>query len=159
MSLRPAPRPEYQKSVMLTDCRSLFDHVYSMTGNTAEILIPDIHELREAAMPWRSHSNEYSDNHVELWWCDTVRQLADNLTKLVTPSAVEFFNLMISGVIRLGVHGTKTYEKPRPSQRAHSMMATAFEFLKTWDDSECEQAAVGFEQERSAAVCSVDSGP
>ena len=48
----------YPRSVMLTDCRSLFDHVYSMTGSTAEMLLPDVRELREAVMPWRSALSE-----------------------------------------------------------------------------------------------------
>ena len=57
----------YPKSVMLTDCQSLFDHIYSMTGAQAEILPPDVHELREAVMPWRSALNEESGEFVELW--------------------------------------------------------------------------------------------
>ena len=132
-------------SVMLTDCRSLFDHVYAMTGSIAEMLIPDIHEIREATMPWRSAiSEDYSDSHVELWWCDTFRQLADNLTKLVTPSTVDFFQVISSGVITLGGPGlvpggrttsgdSKTFERPRPSQRAHAFWHEIRDFLVTWN--------------------------
>ena len=58
------------------------DHMYAMTGKTAEMLLPDIHELHEATMPWRhALPEEYVEEFVELWWCATHRQLADNLTK------------------------------------------------------------------------------
>ena len=107
----------YPRSILLTDCRSLFDHVYAMTGKTAEILLPDIHELREAAMPWRSAlSDEYGDNFIELWWCSTNVQYADHLTKKETPSTKELLDMLRHGNIRLG----KDYLRPRPTQRAHS---------------------------------------
>ena len=47
----------FPKSVLLTDCKSLFDHVYSMTGKTAELLLPDVHELREAAFRFMRFSS------------------------------------------------------------------------------------------------------
>ena len=88
-----------------------------MTGKTAELLLPDIHELREASMPWRvSLSDEYSEDFIEIWWTATHRQLADNLTKRVTPSTQEFFNVLKTGVIKLGTE----FARPRPTQRAHS---------------------------------------
>ena len=107
----------YPKSILLTDCKSLFDHVYAMTGKTAEILLPDIHELREAAMPWRSAlSDDYVDRFLELWWCSTNVQMADHLTKKDTPSSKELLDLLTHGIIRLG----KNYLRPRSTQRAHS---------------------------------------
>ena len=78
------------ESVLIIDCKSLHDHIYSMTSKSAEILPPDVHELREAAMPWRSWAEDHDQQSVELWWCSTDRQLADNLTKLVTPSPFRF---------------------------------------------------------------------
>ena len=113
-----------------------------MTGNTAEVLIPDIFELREAVMPWRSLSDDYRDSYCELWWCDTVRQLADNLTKLMTPSGQEFFNILKTGVIRLGGQGVKTFERPRATQRAHVFWARYFDNVVKWDrESEQDRAA------------------
>ena len=107
----------YPRSVMLTDCRSLFDHIYAMTGKTAELLLPDIHELREASMPWRnSLSEDYIGDFIEMWWTATHRQLADNLTKHLTPSTKEFFKVLQTNKISLG----EDYQRPRPTQRAHS---------------------------------------
>ena len=106
------------KSILLTDCMSLFTHVYAMTGKTAEILLPDIHELREASMPWRNAlSDEYVDQFVELWWVPTEKQVADHLTKADTPSSKELLEVVLKqGLIRLG---TK-YQRPRSTQQAHS---------------------------------------
>ena len=102
------------EGVILTDCRSLFDGLYSMTGKTAEMLVPDFYELREAAMPWRfAHSDDYDGLPVELWWVPTELQLADNLTKLVTPSTKEFLRVLETGVMHL-----PRYERPRVAQRA-----------------------------------------
>ena len=39
MSFRLSEVGYFPKSVLLTDCRSLFDHVYAMTGKTAELLL------------------------------------------------------------------------------------------------------------------------
>ena len=141
MGFRLAEVGYFPKSVLLTDCRSLFDHVYAMTGATAEILIPDIHELREACMPWRSAlSEDYDEPPVELWWCDTVRQLADNLTKLVTPSVADFFRVVQNGVISFGPqHSTKTFERPRPTQRSHSFWGSFRDFLIAFDVESYEE--------------------
>ena len=109
----------YPKSIMLTDCRSLFDHVYSMTGKTAEILLPDIHEMRESCMPWRSaFSEEWADDFVELWWVSTHKMLADHLTKTTAPSRFELINVLEKGLINLGKFDTD-YKRPRVTQRAH----------------------------------------
>ena len=107
------------KSILLTDCRSLFDHVYAMTGKTAEMLLPDIHELLESTMPWRcSLSEDYDESFVELWWCSTNVQLADNLTKVATPSRREFLETLQTNILTLGPENTG-YIRPRPTQRAH----------------------------------------
>ena len=124
-----------------------------MTGSTAEILLPDIHELREAVMPWRSSlSEEYSDEFVELWWCDTVRQLADNLTKLVTPSTFDFMEVLRTGVIKLnGSSGVKTYERPRATQRAHSFWGSFLGYLGIWDSPEQADLALAVEGRSNVA--------
>jgi hypothetical protein len=107
----------YPKSILLTDCRSLFEHVYAMTGKTAEILLPDIHELREATMPWRcALSENYRENYVELWWCSTNTQLADNFTKVATPSRNDFIRICTDNQVWIG----KDFLRPRSTQRAHS---------------------------------------
>ena len=149
----------YPRSVMLTDCRSLFDHVYSMTGSTAEMLLPDVHELREAVMPWRSAlSEEYEDEFVELWWCDTCLQLADNLTKIITPSTKEFFNVIDTRIINLvgtpvGNSSKRVgFERPRPTQRAHSFWQDLLGFLQCWDLEEREDEAKDYEMTRIAAL-------
>ena len=132
------------KSILLTDCRSLFEHIYAMTGKTAELLLPDIHELREATMPWRSAlSEDFSEDFVELWWCSTTKMLADNLTKRHTPSTYEFTNVLRKNIIHLGSEGKEKdsgFLRPRPAQRAHSFgtfMFYAFDILQEvyWEDS------------------------
>ena len=110
----------HPESVLITDCRSLHDHVYSMTSKSAEILLPDVHELREAAMPWRSWAEDHDQQCVELWWCPTDRQLADNLTKLATPSTLQFMESIRTNSFSLG----ETYVRPRPSQRSLKSLAT-----------------------------------
>ena len=92
-------------------------------------------------MPWRSAlSEEYDEPPVELWWCDTVRQLADNLTKLTTPSIAEFFKVVQTGVISFGSpHGGKTYERPRPTQRSHSFWGRLRDILFVSDREDFEE--------------------
>ena len=105
-------------------------------------------------MPWRNAwSEEYSENMVELWWCDTVRQLADNLTKLATPSSLEFFKVISSGVIDFQSRdGTKTFERPRPTQQAHSFWVQNSTFLKFWNHGDLAAYA---EQTEQVAVASL----
>ena len=94
-----------------------------MTGKTAELLVPDIHELREATMPWRnSLSEDYSDDFAELWWCDTKLMLADNLTKLITPSTESFKEVLRTNKISLGKL-EEGHKRPRETQRAHAFEA------------------------------------
>ena len=103
------------QGVILTDCRSLFDGLYSMTVKVNEMLVPDFYELREAAMPWRwALSEDYDGISVELWWIPTNLQLADNLTKVVTPSLGAFMRLLTTGVVEL----KNEYLRPRENQRA-----------------------------------------
>ena len=107
------------EGVILTDCRSLFEHIYSMTGKSSERLMPDFAEIREACMPWRhAYSESYDSQFCELWWVDTRLQLADNFTKLVTPSLQAFQDALLTNTFFLGTKGTKTYLRPRVSQRA-----------------------------------------
>ena len=127
------------KSILLTDCRSVFDHIYAMTGKTAEMLLPDIHELREATMPWRhALSEEYYENYVELWWLSTNGQLADNLTKITTPSAEDFKRVLKDNIIKLGQEGvTKTengkqtagFLRPRKTQQNHSFGTMQYHYF------------------------------
>ena len=109
-------RPE---GALLTDCRSLFDHIYSMISKTAEVLVPDFQELREACMPWRwALSEDFTDQWVEIWWVDTRNQLADNLTKLITPSTDYFREVLTTRKLSLSRPNTLPFLRPRPPQRA-----------------------------------------
>ena len=147
----------FPKSVLLTDCRSLFDHIYAMTGKTAEMLLPDIHELREASMPWRhALSEDYTDNFIELWWCSTNVQLADNLTKIDTPSNQDLIQVLKNNIIKLGTEGlTKTedgkktqgYLRPRKTQQAHSFGTFQYHFydvLVAVEESQKAQCPCGY---------------
>ena len=92
----------------------MFDGLYSMTSKISEMLVPDFFELREAAMPWRcAYSDEFDGLPTEIWWCPTEWQLADNLTKLTTPSTNLFYSLLETGTMHL-----PRYERPRSAQRA-----------------------------------------
>ena len=72
-------------------------------------------------MPWRvSLSDDYRKDVVQLWWCATYRQLADNLTKCLTPNTVEFLQVIRSGTPRLGTDSLR----PRLTQRAHEFRAS-----------------------------------
>ena len=46
--------------------------------------------------------------------------LADNLTKIATPSATEFVNVLRQNIIHLGTEGKENWIRPRSTQRAHS---------------------------------------
>ena len=137
-------------SILLTDCRSLFEHIYAMTGKTAEILLPDIHELREATMPWRSSlSEDYSEDFVELWWCSTKVQLADNLTKKITPSSHDFVEVLKTCTIKLGNQGKEKdsgWLRPRPTQRAHSFgtfLYNSLDILREISENPAAQCSCG----------------
>ena len=106
------------EGVIISDCRSLFDGLYSMTTKINEMLVPDFFELRESAMPWRcAHSEEFDGLSTEIWWTQTDLQLADNLTKVLTPSASYFVKLFKTGYMCLSI-----FERPRPAQRALTVM-------------------------------------
>ena len=110
----------FPEGVLLTDCKSLFEHLYSLTSKTSEMLLPDFAELREAAIPWRSAlSEEYREGNIEVWWIDAVHQLADNLTKLRTPSTDEFFKVIYDQILSLG---TK-WQRPKLPQRSLAFVA------------------------------------
>ena len=110
------------EGVLLTDCRSLFDHVYSMTGRTDEVLVPDFHQLREAALPFRhAHSDAYDGFPVELFWVPTHLQLADNLTKVHTPSTDVFFRALSTNRFTL-----VEYQRPRSAHQHLSGILAAF---------------------------------
>ena len=84
-------------------------------------------------MPWRSAlSDEYCEDFLELWWCSTNVQLADNLTKMHTPSALSMIRCLEQNMISLGKEGANLgaqggWIRPRPTQRAHSF--GAFQYL------------------------------
>ena len=65
---------------------------------------------------------------MELWWVPTTVQYADHLTKEGTPSASELLDVLRNGIIRLG----DRYERPRPTQRAHSFGVVDYTFLSLW---------------------------
>ena len=103
------------EGLILTDCRSLFDGLYSLTTKISEMLVPDFFELRESAMPWRCAHYPESVVPTEFWWIPTEYQYADNLTKLVTPSTKIFIKLLENGRLYL-----PRFERPRLAQRALS---------------------------------------
>ena len=110
------------EGVLLTDCRSLFDHVYAMTGRTDEMLVPDFHQLREAALPFRhAHSDAYDGLSLEIWWVPTHIQLADNLTKVITPSTDMFFRALSSNRFQL-----TDYQRPRTAHQHVETIIAAF---------------------------------
>ena len=71
-------------------------------------------------MPWRSWAEDHDQQSVEMWWVPTDRQLADNLTKVVTPSSHQFMESIRVNSFSLG----KIYVRPRPSQRSLKSFAT-----------------------------------
>ena len=90
-------------------------------------------------MPWRcALSDDYTESFVELWWVDTVRQLADSLTKISTPSKGEFVDILRNNKISLGKEG-ENFIRPRPTQRAHSFGSMNFVFydllLTIWHEN------------------------
>ena len=65
-------------------------------------------------MPWRcAHSPEFDGLHVEMWWIPTYLQMADNLTKMITPSTKVFLQSLETNTFSL-----PEYLRPRPAQRA-----------------------------------------
>ena len=68
-------------------------------------------------MPWRcALSENYRENYVELWWVSTNTQLADNFTKVATPSRNDFIRICTDNQVWIG----KDFLRPRSTQRAHS---------------------------------------
>jgi hypothetical protein len=101
------------EGLLLTDCRSLFDGLYSMTAKVGEMLVPDFFELREALMPWRcAEAEDYESKPTEMWWIPTETQLADNATKVATKSNNEFLAFLRDSQFTL-----PRYERPRLAQR------------------------------------------
>ena len=108
--------------VLLTDCLSLFQHIYSMTGRPEEALVPDYFQLREASLPFRyAYSPDFDGYPVELWWVPTYLQLADNLTKISTPSSQLFLNALSSNWFQL-----TEFKRPRVAHQHISDIVAAF---------------------------------
>ena len=108
--------------ILLTDCLSLFQHIYSMTGRPDEALVPDYYQLREASLPFRYALSPNFDGYpVELWWVPTFLQLADNLTKISTPSSQLFLNALSSNWFQL-----TEYKRPRVAHQHIEHMVAAF---------------------------------
>ena len=104
--------------VLITDCQSLFDGMYSLTSKISEVLVPDFFALRESAMPWRCvYSNDFNGLPTGLWWISADLQLADNFTKLKTPGLNVLIYLLQTGVLHLS-----RYERPRRAQRPLRVM-------------------------------------
>ena len=116
------------EGVLLSDCNSLFEHLYSMTAKLDEMIVPDFHQLREASMPWRhAHSPNFDGKTIEFWWVPTYLMLADNLTKVRTPS-VTFFDVLASNSFCL-------YEFKRP-RKAHQSLQSFWISFATFYDAE-----------------------
>ena len=121
------------EGVLVTDCHSLFDHVYAMTGKVDEMLVPDFYQLREACMPFRhALSPDFDGKAVELWWVPTWLQLADNLTKTSTPSSDLFMRSLSHNFLQL-----LEYKRPRKAHQTLSALWVAFENTFA-SDCKCE---------------------
>ncbi len=91
-----------------------------MTTKGSEMLLPDFYELREHLMPWRwALAPDFEGLRLEMWWIPTGIQLADNLTKRITPSAKLLYDLVNTGRMCIS-----QYERPRSSQQALSKWVT-----------------------------------
>ena len=79
-------------------------------------------------MPWRwALSEDFDDQFIEIWWVDTRNQLADNLTKLQTPSSDYFREVLTTRKLSLSRPSTIPYKRPRPPQRALKSFYTLWE--------------------------------
>ena len=101
-------------------------------------------------MPWRSSlSEDYSEDFVELWWCSTKVQLADNLTKKITPSSHDFVEVLKTCTIKLGNQGKEKdsgWLRPRPTQRAHSFgtfLYNSLDILREISENPAAQCSCG----------------
>ena len=106
--------------VLISDCNSLYDQLYSMTSHPDEMLVPDFSQLRESCMPFRhALSPDFDGKAIELWWTPTDLQLADNLTKMRTPSTDRFFISLRDNGFYL-----EQYKRPRKAHRTlHALWA------------------------------------
>ena len=93
-----------------------------MTGRPEEALVPDYFQLREASLPFRyAYSPDFDGLPVELWWCPTNLQLADNLTKIHTPSTQLFLNALSTNIFQL-----HEYKRPRVAHQHIQNIVAAF---------------------------------
>ena len=104
--------------VIISDCKSLYDQLYSMTSHPDEMLVPDFAQLRESCMPFRhALSPDFDGRAIELWWTPTFLQLADNLTKMRTPSTDKFFSALKNNEFWLD-----EFKRPRKAHRSLSVL-------------------------------------
>ena len=91
-----------------------------MTSHPDEMLVPDFSQLRESCMPFRhALSLDFDGKAIELWWTPTELQLADNLTKMRTPSTDRFFICLRNNEFWL-----EEYKRPRKAHRTlHALWA------------------------------------
>ena len=93
-----------------------------MTGRPDEALVPDYFQLREASLPFRyAYSPDFDGFPVELWWTPTYLQLADNLTKISTPSSQLFLNALTNNWFKL-----TEYKRPRVAHQHIENLVAAF---------------------------------
>ena len=100
--------------VVLTDCNSLWDGIYSMTAKIDEMITPDFYQIRESCIPWRhALSPDFDSQSIEFWWVPTYLMLADNLTKVRTPSSHSFFRALSENQFVLS-----DFKRPRQANRS-----------------------------------------
>ena len=117
---------QHVDGVILSDCHSLWDHLYRMTSKVEEMLVPDFHQLREACIPWRhALSPNFSSDPIEFWWTPTYLMLADNLTKVTTPSRDLFRQALLQNEFCLS-----EFKRPRISHQSfYGLWITLAEFF------------------------------
>ena len=117
---------QHVDGVILSDCHSLWDHLYRMTSKVEEMLVPDFHQLREACIPWRhALSPNFSSDPIEFWWTPTYLMLADNLTKVTTPSRDLFRQALLQNEFCLS-----EFKRPRISHQSfYGLWLTLAEFF------------------------------
>ena len=122
--------------VIISDCKSLYDQLYSMTSHPDEMLVPDFAQLRESCMPFRhALSPDFDGRAIELWWTPTHLQLADNLTKMKTPSTDIFFKALKANEFWL-----EEFKRPR---KAHRSLSALWAHLASYFASENTQGNAG----------------
>ena len=85
-----------------------------MTAKIDEMITPDFYQIRESCIPWRhALSPDFDSQSIEFWWVPTYLMLADNLTKVRTPSSHSFFRALSENQFVLS-----EFKRPRQANRS-----------------------------------------